>query len=84
MEGIGFGVPIIAMPMHLDQPLNCRLVEEVGVGVEVKRNEDGRVKREEVARVIREVMKGESGEIIRKKAKELSEEMRKKRKRWTE
>ncbi|KAL7228519.1 hypothetical protein ACSBR2_007274 [Camellia fascicularis] len=60
------------------------LVEEVGVGVEVKRNGDGRVKREEVARVIREVVKGESGEIIRKKAKELSEEMRKKKKRWTE
>ncbi|KAL7605421.1 hypothetical protein Lser_V15G14604 [Lactuca serriola] len=33
MEAMKFGVPIIAMPMHLDQPVNARLVAEVGVGV---------------------------------------------------
>ncbi|XP_048140169.1 UDP-glucosyltransferase 29-like [Rhodamnia argentea] len=39
MESIRFGVPIIAMPMHLDQPMNARVAEEVGVGTEVKRDE---------------------------------------------
>lgn len=29
MEGVYCGVPIVAVPMHLDQPLNARLVEEV-------------------------------------------------------
>ena len=37
MESMKFGVPIIAMPMHLDQPVNARLVEALGAGVEVKR-----------------------------------------------
>ncbi|KAG8377637.1 hypothetical protein BUALT_Bualt08G0053700 [Buddleja alternifolia] len=35
-ESIDFGVPIIAMPMHLDQPMNAKLMVELGVGVEFK------------------------------------------------
>ena len=46
MESMKFGVPIIAMPMHLDQPVNSRLVEALGVGVEVKRDTNGRLERE--------------------------------------
>lgn len=34
MDSITFGVLIIALPMQLDQPLNARLVVEIGVGVE--------------------------------------------------
>ncbi|KAL0007932.1 hypothetical protein SO802_009434 [Lithocarpus litseifolius] len=56
MESVKFGVPIIAIPMHLDQPVNARLVEGVGVGVEVKRDLNGRLEREEVAKMIREVV----------------------------
>ena len=41
-----FGVPIIAMPMHLDQPVIARLVEALGTGVEVKRDTNGRLERE--------------------------------------
>ncbi|GFP93057.1 beta-d-glucosyl crocetin beta-1 6-glucosyltransferase, partial [Phtheirospermum japonicum] len=40
MEGIFSGVPIVALPMHLDQPLNARLVEEVGLGEEAVRSRD--------------------------------------------
>lgn len=78
MESMKFGVPIIAMPMHLDQPLNARLVEGVGVGVEVKRDLDGRLQREELAKVIREVVVEKSGEGVRRRAKELMEKIRKK------
>ncbi|XP_057467266.1 beta-D-glucosyl crocetin beta-1,6-glucosyltransferase-like [Actinidia eriantha] len=56
MEGIKYGVPIIAVPMHLDQPVNARLLSEIGVGVEVKRDENGRLVREEVAKVVKEVV----------------------------
>ena len=56
MESMKFGVPIIAMPMHLDQPVNSRLVEALGVGVEVKRDTNGRLEREEAAKVIRKVL----------------------------
>lgn len=78
MESMEFGVPIVAMPMHLDQPINARVVEEVGVGVEVKRDKKGRLHGEEVAKVIKEVVVDKSGENVRKRAKELSENMRNK------
>lgn len=62
--------------MQLDQPLNARLVVEVGAGVEVMKCENGEFKREELARVIKKVVVDESGEYVRKKAKELSEKIR--------
>ncbi|XP_021818202.1 beta-D-glucosyl crocetin beta-1,6-glucosyltransferase-like [Prunus avium] len=78
LESIKFGVPIIAMPMHLDQPINSRLVEEVGVGVEVKRTAEGSLERKEVAKVIRDVMAKKIGEGVRKKALEIRDNMEKK------
>ncbi|EPS71334.1 glycosyltransferase, partial [Genlisea aurea] len=36
-EGLYFGVPIIAMPIHVDQPINARLLVDVGAGIEVDR-----------------------------------------------
>ncbi|KAL7228507.1 hypothetical protein ACSBR2_007266 [Camellia fascicularis] len=48
MESLKFGIPIVAMPMHLDQPINSRLVEEIGVYVEVKRDMNGRLSGEEM------------------------------------
>ncbi|XP_058087502.1 UDP-glucosyltransferase 29-like [Magnolia sinica] len=79
MEGMWFGVPLIAMPLHLDQPLNARLVVEIGVAVEVERGGDGVFEREEVARSIIEVVVGKEGEGVKRNAKEMGEMMRKKR-----
>ncbi|KAG6395621.1 hypothetical protein SASPL_141744 [Salvia splendens] len=56
MESFKFGVPIVAVPMHLDQPINARLVEEVGAGEEVLRDGDGRLNAETVAAVINRVV----------------------------
>ncbi|KAK6933506.1 UDP-glucuronosyl/UDP-glucosyltransferase [Dillenia turbinata] len=78
METMKIGVPIIAMPMHLDQPFNARLVQDVGIALEVKRDINGRLERDEIAKVIREVMVEEKGEELRKKSKELSQTMLKK------
>ncbi|KAB2627092.1 cyanidin-3-O-glucoside 2-O-glucuronosyltransferase-like [Pyrus ussuriensis x Pyrus communis] len=72
LESMKFGVPIIAMPMHLDQPYNARLVEELGIGVEVKKTgRGGGLQREEVAKVIKDVMENNIGEVVRRKAMEL-------------
>ncbi|KAK9149887.1 hypothetical protein Scep_008644 [Stephania cephalantha] len=86
MEAMKFGVPIIAMPMHIDQPMNARLVVELGVGLEAKRvkghtgdGEEGRIAREEVANVIREVIVEKEGEKVRRLMKEMSENMREQR-----
>ncbi|CAN4094017.1 unnamed protein product [Withania somnifera] len=73
MEGMRIGVPIIAMPMHLDQPLNSRLVEEVGVGLEVVRDKNGNLDRAQIAEIINKVVMGKEGESIRAKAKKISE-----------
>lgn len=75
LEGMVFGVPIIAIPMRLDQPLNAKLVVEVGVGVEVSR-ENEKLKAEEVAKAIKKVVMQEEGKEVRKKAKELSQRMK--------
>ena len=76
MESMKFGVPIIAIPMHIDQPLNARVVEEVGVGVEVVRDNNGKLQREEIAQVIRKVVVEENGEGVRSKAREVSDKFK--------
>lgn len=78
LEAIVFGVPIIAMPMHLDQPLNSKLVADLGIGVEVQR-EDGRFRGEDVAKAIKQVVVQEEGEQVRRRAKELSARIRERR-----
>ncbi|KAL8090292.1 hypothetical protein AgCh_039677 [Apium graveolens] len=76
MESMMFGVPVIAMPMHIDQPYNALVVKEVGVGQEVERDENGRFNREEIAKAIRNVVLEKSGETVRRKAKEMSEKIK--------
>nr|GEU37169.1 beta-D-glucosyl crocetin beta-1,6-glucosyltransferase [Tanacetum cinerariifolium] len=53
LEDMKYGVPIIAMPMHLDQPINARLVVDVRVGVEVVRVAKGLRWRDNVAKVVK-------------------------------
>nr|UAJ75001.1 glucosyltransferase [Buddleja davidii] len=75
-ESIDFGVPIIAMPMHLDQPMNAKLMVELGVGVEVKRDDKGMLQREEISKVIKDVVFGENGGSLRRKVGEQREKIR--------
>ncbi|MCD7457115.1 hypothetical protein HAX54_034248 [Datura stramonium] len=75
MESMKFGVPIIAMPMQIDQPTNSRLLEYIGMGMEAVRDENGELQSEQIAKAIRKVVVEKSGEVVRKKAKELSEKM---------
>lgn len=73
LESMKFGVPLIAMPMHIDQPLNAEFLVEIGVGLEIKRDKNGKIEREEVARVIRYLAGERTGEHLRRKARELSD-----------
>ncbi|KAG9160084.1 hypothetical protein Leryth_005809, partial [Lithospermum erythrorhizon] len=65
------GVPIIAMPMQYDQPVNARLVAEMGIGLEFVRDEKGQTKGEDLARVIKEVMFKDEGKAIFRKSREV-------------
>ncbi|GFP89860.1 beta-d-glucosyl crocetin beta-1 6-glucosyltransferase, partial [Phtheirospermum japonicum] len=75
LEGMSFGVPIIALPMHLDQPINARLVENVGVGVEVTRDENGVLHGERLADLIKKVVVENGGELVRKTAAGMREKL---------
>lgn len=69
LEGLSLGVPMIGMPHWTDQPTNAKFVEDVWkVGVRVKAEADGFVRREEIVRCVGEVMEGEKGKEIRKNA----------------
>lgn len=78
MESIYYGVPLLALPMHLDQPVNARLAVEIGVGIEIMRDQDGQIKREEVAKAINMVVADSRkvGVLLREKAKEMSNKLR--------
>ncbi|PSS11918.1 Beta-D-glucosyl crocetin beta-1,6-glucosyltransferase [Actinidia chinensis var. chinensis] len=73
MEAMKYGTPIIAIPMQYDQPINARLVEEIGVGVEVVRDNNGKLDRGKVGQVIKNVVQFDGEGTVRKKARELSE-----------
>ncbi|TMW86268.1 hypothetical protein EJD97_021645 [Solanum chilense] len=75
MESIHFGVPIVAMPMHLDQPMNARLIVELGVAVEIVRDDDGKIHREEIAKTLKDVITERIGENLRAKMREISKNL---------
>ncbi|PIN03967.1 UDP-glucuronosyl and UDP-glucosyl transferase [Handroanthus impetiginosus] len=78
-EGMYFGVPIIGMPMKSEQPINARLVVEVGAGVEVGREGNGLYVRERIVKVINKVIaEKEFCEDTRNRAKKLSEKIKEK------
>ncbi|XP_074583741.1 UDP-glycosyltransferase 74F2-like [Curcuma longa] len=67
VEGLCLGVPMVAMPQWTDQPTDAKYVEDVwGVGVRVKEDDEGIVKREEVVRCVREVTDGSRSSEITK------------------
>ncbi|OEL22039.1 UDP-glycosyltransferase 74F2 [Dichanthelium oligosanthes] len=69
MEGMGAGMPMVAMPQWSDQTMNAKYIEDVWqVGVRVRPDEKGVVRREEVERCVREVMEGERSMEYRRNA----------------
>lgn len=78
LESVGQGVPILTWPFQHDHPFEAKLlVEELGVGEEIRRelDENGMfvVKREEVERAARLIIRGEKGKEMRRKALQLKE-----------
>lgn len=79
LESLVHGVPMIVWPLYAEQRMNATLLtEEVAIAVELVAGyveAGGRkiVRREEVERVVRLVMEGEEGKVMRGKAEELKE-----------
>ncbi|KAK6121218.1 hypothetical protein DH2020_045044 [Rehmannia glutinosa] len=67
LESLCNGVPVLCWPFFADQNLNCRYAcEEWGIGMEI----GGDVKRDEVGFLVRELMDGEKGKMLKKRALE--------------
>ncbi|RYR74814.1 hypothetical protein Ahy_A02g009525 isoform A [Arachis hypogaea] len=75
LESVSHGVPVIAWPLFAEQRMNAVLLKDVlKVAVRPEANEDGIVKREEVARVVKGIIEeNEEGLEMRKRIKELSD-----------
>ncbi|KAJ9187229.1 hypothetical protein P3X46_002713 [Hevea brasiliensis] len=75
IEAMSLGVPMVAMPLWSDQPVNAKLVEDVWkVGIRVKVDEEkGIVPRDEIEFCIREIMEGEKGKEVKKNVEKWSE-----------
>jgi hypothetical protein len=73
LESMAAGVPIVALPLHIDQPLNANLAAEVGAAALVKQEWFGEFTAEEVARAVRATVNGKEGQAARRRARELRE-----------
>ncbi|KAL5705332.1 hypothetical protein ACHQM5_023647 [Ranunculus cassubicifolius] len=72
IETLGFGFPLVLLPMVNDQALLARMLGQNKLGMEIPRNdEDGWFTREVVAKALRMVMVDKEGEEYRSKAREL-------------
>ncbi|GER36416.1 UDP-Glycosyltransferase superfamily protein [Striga asiatica] len=70
VESLCSGVPMLCWPFFADQKLNCRYTCEVwGVGMEI--GDD--VRRDEVGFLVRELLGGDRGKMMREKAAEWRE-----------
>ncbi|KAL3755267.1 hypothetical protein ACJRO7_002334 [Eucalyptus globulus] len=79
MESISMGVPILAWPMHSDQPWNAVLITRVlKIGLIVKdlMNQDDLVKSSSIEGAVKALMVSEEGEEARKRAAELGAAVR--------
>ncbi|GAB4844576.1 hypothetical protein Ancab_037974 [Ancistrocladus abbreviatus] len=72
-ESLINGLPLIAWPLYAEQKMNAvMLIEETKVALRPKFDENGLVKREEIAKVVKELIEGEDGKRVRDRMQELS------------
>ncbi|KAF3328622.1 UDP-glycosyltransferase 72B3 [Carex littledalei] len=74
LETVVHGVPIIAWPLYAEQKQNAVMLSEgAGIALRLEKRGDGVVEREEIARKVRALIKGEEGKRLRRKVAELKE-----------
>lgn len=74
LESVVNGVPLIAWPLYAEQKMNAVLLtDDLKVALRPRANETGLVKREEIANVVRNLMEGEEGQLIRNRMRSLKD-----------
>ncbi|KAJ4812222.1 Glycosyltransferase [Rhynchospora pubera] len=76
LESLTQGVPIIAWPLSADQFYNSKMLEDMGLGVELARGVMADLKRERVEEVVETVMgENKMGKEMKVKAREIRQVM---------
>ncbi|XP_059651269.1 hydroquinone glucosyltransferase [Cornus florida] len=74
LEGVIYGVPLIAWPLYAEQKMNAViLTEDRKVALRPKTSENGIVGRAEIAKVVKSLMEGEEGKWIRNRMRDLKD-----------
>ncbi|KAK7339368.1 hypothetical protein VNO77_20030 [Canavalia gladiata] len=74
LESVQEGVPLITWPLFAEQRMNAvMLTDGLKVALKPKVNEDGIVEKDEIAKVIKCLMKCEEGKGMRKRIRELKD-----------
>ncbi|KAJ4812177.1 Glycosyltransferase [Rhynchospora pubera] len=76
IEGMQAGVPMLALPTAWDQPMNAKLMVELGIGIEIPQRGLRNFKGEDVSTSIQKILLSESGKSVRENAKNLAEVIR--------
>lgn len=72
LESITSGVPMVSLPMYAEQRLNAALLTDgAKVCFRPKESESGLIPRDEIVRVVKCVIEGEEGKVLRKRVGEL-------------
>ena len=64
---------MLALPMDWDQPVNAKLIVELGIGIEISQRGLGNFKGEDVSAYIKQILLSEYGDHVRKNAEDLAE-----------
>lgn len=77
LESLSLGVPLLALPLNAEQPLNAKqVVDELGAGLRIETEgasgwQKMSIKRQAICDGVKELMHSKKGKMVRNKAKEL-------------
>ncbi|KAI7752581.1 hypothetical protein M8C21_016993 [Ambrosia artemisiifolia] len=74
LETVVHGVPVIAWPLYAEQKMNAvSLTEGIKMALRPTVGENGIVNRVEIARVVKSLLEGEEGKVIRTRIRDLKD-----------
>ncbi|GAV56904.1 UDPGT domain-containing protein [Cephalotus follicularis] len=74
LESVVNGVPLIAWPLYAEQKMNAvMLTEDIKVALRPNASESGLIGRVEITRVVKALMEGEEGKMVRYRMKDLKD-----------